>query len=332
MEEKRGFFKNIWTSIKDFEKYEEFAADKLTKAIKYILLLTLIFTVIVSLMYTYKFYTVVEDAKEFIGKNVKDIVLENGKLNVISEEPITIENEKNVIPIIIIDTEEGVNTDKYKEKIKLYDNGLLVLNDKVVIISKLLTQEENIYYTNVFTNNIESKQDFINLLSGGNIIYAYMLFGTTIFVYLFIIYITSNLVDAIVLGVLGYLFARVVRLRLRFKATFNIGIHALTLPIILNLIYITINTFTNFTINHFQWMYTSISYIYVAVAILMIKTEIINQRIQLMRLQEIQEKAAKEEEPEVEKQEKKDKKEENKEKEEEDKEQDQGEQPEGSNA
>lgn len=331
MEEKRGFFKNIWTSIKDFEKYEEFAADKLTKAIKYIVLLTLIFTAIVTLMYTYKFYTVVKDAREFIAEKVDDIALENGKLNVIADGPIVIENEKNVIPIIIIDTEENVNTDSYKEKIRLYDTGLLVLNDRVVVVSKLLTQEESIYYTNVFTNKIESKQDFINILSGGNIMYAYMLFGVTIFVYLFIIYLTSNLVDAIVLGVLGYLFARIVKLRLRFKATFNIGIHALTLPMILNLIYIMVNTFTNFTITHFQWMYTSISYIYVAVAILMIKTEIINQRIQLIKLQEIQEKTAKEE-PEIEEEPKEKEKKEEKEDKEDEKEQDQGEQPEGSNA
>ena len=66
-------------------------------------------------------------------------------------------------------------------------------------------------------------------------------------------------------------------------------------------------------------MYTTISYIYVAVAILMIKTEIINQRIQLIRLQKIQEKVAKEEQIDIEKPKEK-------------KEKGEGEQPEGSNA
>ena len=32
MEKKRNFFQKIWTSIRDFEKYEEFAADKENKA------------------------------------------------------------------------------------------------------------------------------------------------------------------------------------------------------------------------------------------------------------------------------------------------------------
>ncbi len=57
----KNFFKKVWTSIRDFEGYEEFAAGKVTKAIKYLLLLTLIFTIIVSLAYTYKLYATVKD-------------------------------------------------------------------------------------------------------------------------------------------------------------------------------------------------------------------------------------------------------------------------------
>lgn len=108
--------------------------------------------------------------------------------------------------------------------------------------------------------------------------------------------------------------------------------HSLTLPLILNLIYIIVNTYTGFEVRYFQWMYTSISYIYVVVAILMIKTEIINQKIQLIKLREIQKHSAKEdcldEEP------KEEKEKENKDKpEEKDKEkEDTGEAPEGSNA
>jgi len=106
---------------------------------------------------------------------------------------------------------------------------------------------------------------------------------------LFIVYLSSNAVDSIVLGALGFVFARIVRLKLKFKATFNIGVHALTLPIILNLIYIIVNTYSGFTVTYFGWMYTTISYIYVAVAILMIKAEIINQKIELTKINKIQE-------------------------------------------
>ena len=80
MEEKnRNFFKDIWTSIRDFEGYEEFAADKVSKAIKYLLLLTLIFTLLISLAYTYKFYLTITDVKQYISQNIEDIKLENRK-------------------------------------------------------------------------------------------------------------------------------------------------------------------------------------------------------------------------------------------------------------
>lgn len=77
---KRNFFKDIWTSIRDFEKYEEFAADRVTKAIKYLLLLTLIFTLIISVVYTYKFYLTIKDVKQYVSQNIEEIKLGNRKI------------------------------------------------------------------------------------------------------------------------------------------------------------------------------------------------------------------------------------------------------------
>ena len=210
---------------------------------------------------------------------------------------------------------------------------MIVLSDRIFISSSSLGQEESIYYSSLFDTNLSSKAEFMELLSGKNMTYGYVLFAITVFIYMFIIYFISNLMDGLILGALGYLFARIMRMKLRFKATYNIGLHALTLPIILNLIYIIVNTLTGFTIEYFQWMYTTISYIYVAVAILMIKTEIINQKIELIRLEQIQQQKPEEQEEEEEKEVDKQKpKKEDKEQEEKKEKGEQGEEPEGSNA
>lgn len=79
MEEKMNFFKKVWTSIRDFEKYGEFAAEKLSKAIKYIIIFTLIFTAVISLTYTYKFHTILESAKSYINQNIEELKIENRK-------------------------------------------------------------------------------------------------------------------------------------------------------------------------------------------------------------------------------------------------------------
>lgn len=328
----KNFFKKVWTSIKDFEGYEEFAAEKVYKAIKYILLFTLIFTLIISFAYTYKFYLAVSDVKDYINNNVDDIKIKNGQLDVISNNKIIIENENNIIPIIIVDTEKNANTDEYMDKMRAYNTGVLLLSDKAILYSNLLNNNEEIYYSNIIGLDIEGKTEFLNLIGGQRLLYYNLVFFLSSFIYLFIVYFASNIVDAIVLGALGYIFARIVRLRLKYKATFNIGVYALTLPLILNLVYIIVNVFSGFEIRNFQWMYQAISYIYVAVAILMIKTEIINQRIQLIRLKEIQEQVSKEAE---EKEDAKDKKEDKKNNDKEEKKEDEktsGEQPEGSNA
>ncbi len=337
MERKSNFFKDVWTSIKDFEKYEEFAADKLTRAITYILIITIIFTAIISLAYTYKFFKITQDIKDYIGENVEEISYKDGNLNVSAEEgKIVIENEESIIPIIIVDTSEEANKEEYMEKIKMYETGMLLLKDKAIVSNKLLSENEEIYYSNILDTELENKAELLELLEPSKLTNYYTMFYATMFIYMFFVYFASNIVDAVVLGVLGYLFARIMRLRLRYRATFNIGIHSLTLPIILNLVYIIVNTITGFNIEYFQWMYTSISYIYVVVAILMIKTEIINQKIQLMKLEKIQEKATNEEkEKEEEKDESKEKEKQKKKEEKEDKKEEKepkGEQPEGSNA
>lgn len=75
----KNFFKKIWTSIRDFEGYEEFAAEKVLKAIKYIVLLTLIFVTVIAISYTYKFYSSVESAKNYVQENIEEITLKERK-------------------------------------------------------------------------------------------------------------------------------------------------------------------------------------------------------------------------------------------------------------
>ena len=126
---KMNFFKRVWTSIKDFERYEEFAAEKAIKAIKYMLIITSLFTLIITLAYTYKFYLAMEQVKSYVEQNIEDITYNDGKLNVKSEEAINITDENNVIPVVIVDTSEEADLSGYLEKIKPYNMGIVFLAD-----------------------------------------------------------------------------------------------------------------------------------------------------------------------------------------------------------
>lgn len=164
----------------------------------------------------------------------------------------------------------------------------------------------------------------------------YSVFFVVMFFSILAIYFTSTFVDAAMLGILGMIVARIIGMKITYKSAFNIGIHSLTLPIILQTIYIIINILIGFEIKYFQWMYTTISYIYILVAILMIKTEFINQQRELMKIQLEQEKVKQElqeqEENKKEENKKPEEDDEPKEKEENEPDTNIGEAPEGTNA
>ena len=92
------------------------------------------------------------------------------------------------------------------------------------------------------------------------------------------------------LAILGRITSIILRIPMQYKAIFNMALHALTLPIILNLIYIIVNLFTGFEIKYFQVMYSAISYIYIVAAILLIKTDFMKRQQELSKIFEEQQK------------------------------------------
>lgn len=108
-------------------------------------------------------------------------------------------------------------------------------------------------------------------------------------IWLFILYLSNTIIDALILGLLGIVVSFMAKMKIKFVALFRMGIHALTLPILLNMIYMIVNSLTGFRIEAFSWMYVTISYIYMIVAILMIRTDIINRQMELIRIQQEQE-------------------------------------------
>ena len=210
---KVGFFKKILISLKDFEKYIIFAAEDTKENLKYLLYLVLIFSVVLTTVYTIKISK--DGFGSIIGDEYKDI------LATVNAEAVN----------------EG------KEEVNL---------DEVVTIVK---REAGV-------------------------------FAGILFISLALVYFITAIIDAGVLAILGKIIAMLLGMKIELKATFNMGIHALTLPIILQTIYIPINILTGFEIKYFGWMYTTISYIYILVAILMIKTEFINRQREMAKMQE----------------------------------------------
>jgi len=317
---KTNFFKQAFKSVKDLDKYEDFAAELPKDAFKYLLKLILIFTIIVTAFYSYK----IVDSLNFVYSNLKSVVPEfsysKGELTVSEKQPIVLEQFEKTIGKVIIDTNTTADAaGKYKEQIKENKVAVLILKDQVIMKANDTEDGQVAYKYSDIVNSYGisadfTKQDVVNYIDGMNVIYIYFSIFVVMFIYLFIIYFMAIFIDVIILTLLAFIVSRITRIRLKLAPSFNIAVHGITLPALLNLGYIIVNLLTGFDIKYFQFMYTTIAYIYVIVAILMIKTDFINRQIELMKIAEEQEKVREELKKQKEEKEKK-KEEENKDKE-----------------
>lgn len=290
---KISFFKRILISIKDFDKYKIFITEKLGKSIKYAFILSLILMIFITASFTIKYGALIDNTLNYIKQDLPDFTYENGNLNFNIDEPRVLENgesSKNISYKVIIDTKEisQEQIDEYKEKIKLYNYGILFLKDKVIINSSLVSQtiEQNYKELGEKYGIVESfnKQNMVDYINSYNIASIYIQIFIFLYIYLFASYFLTMLLDAFLLAILGIITARIARVQIKFSGSYAIGLHALTLPIILNVIYIIVNTFTGFYIKYFDIMYTTVSYIYIVAAILSMKSDLIKQQIEIGKI------------------------------------------------
>lgn len=295
---KTNFFKEAFKSVKDLDKYEDFALEMPINAFKYLVKLIAIFCIVICVFYTYQIVNNMNNIYANLKNKLPEFSYSEGILTMDSKDPIVIDEYKEALGTIVIDTNISANeTYKYEQDIKNGKLGILILKDKCIILSNSAMGQVTYKYEDLVQSygiTEFTKQDVVKHIESMNPISIYASIYFVIFVYLFLAYGISILLDVILLSLLAYIVSRISGIRLKFAPSFGIAVHGITLPVILNLIYIIVNLFTGFTIKYFQLMYSTISYIYVIVAILMIKTDFIQRQMELIKLEQEREKVREE--------------------------------------
>lgn len=306
-EKKENFFKKLLKSVKNFEKYEEFGLEGIGKTAIYLTQIVAIFTIVISTMTVYNFSKTADNAIKYFDENIDELIYsENGELQINSDQKVEIKPEI-IFEKIVIDTSDLTEEEieNYRNEIQQEKNSIVLLKNKALIKNEMVSSITETNYSNLLAQydmNHLDKQEILDYYNN-NQVKIYLVLFITVYIYMFIIYLASILVDSIILGALGFVTSRIAGMRIRFGATFSMGVHALTLPIILNMVYIVINGLTGFTIKNFQFMYTAISYIYVITAIFIIRSDYIKKQQEVEKIkseqerirQEIEEKNKKEE-------------------------------------
>ncbi len=286
---KEGFFRKAVKSIKDFDKYEDFALEKPAESLKYLIKLVAILCFIVGIVYTYKIVDNMNKLYLGIKDKVPDFSYQNGIMTDQSEKPTIIEDYGDIIGTIIIDTkiDSSKVQKEYSNNINKYGSAIIFTGEKVLLYNSQANGQLSYQYSDILSSyNIAefTKQDVINNIENMNVVSLSFGIYCMIFIYLFILYFISIAIDVLILSLLAYIIGRLSRMKLKSAPAFNIAVHSITLPVLLNLVYIVVNLLTGFEIKYFQVMYSTISYIYVIVAILMIKTDFLNRQVELMKL------------------------------------------------
>lgn len=320
---KQGFFKSIKNSIFNFDSYQDFALEDMKRGIIYFLKLAILFSIIIAIVFSIlQVVITIPNVKSFIESNIPDFSYSNGSLDLKSDEAVTIDSIADNV-LIIADTKELDETkiNEYKDKINLYDVGILVLKDKIYLKDSYtganLQEIDMSTVGSIYGKNEFTKQDILNDINSINMISLCISLAITVFLGFFITYLIISILDIIILALLSNVIAMLLRVRMKVSALVNIAIHSMTLPIILLLIYAIVLMTTGFEIRYFNIMYRGISYIYVITAIFLIRQNLIRQQMELTTIvqkqkelkQELEEKEKEKQEQEP-KEEKKDNKEE----------------------
>lgn len=299
MENKKiGFFSRIKIAVTKLENYSLFLEEKTSTAVKYFLLMVLILVISMGIVETYSMMKVVQKGYTYIQNELPDFSYENGELQ-FSDFAYAYDEEFDMY--LIADTSPELTDEKlqeYREEIK--SSGIIFLKDKAIY----RTGDEEVSYSytdlasqyNMETLNKEKLIEEINSVGLSGI--AITIFVMIVFA-LYIVEVISILMDWVVMAIFALITARICGIKMTFKQAFNMSIYALTLSIILMILYNIAYYVAGFYTDYFRVVYLLISYVYVVASILMMKSDLLKQQMEVGKIVEEQKKVHEEhEEPE----------------------------------
>ena len=300
---KMKFFKRLWYSISKIEKYPDMAAEGFKRALGYLVKIVMILTLVISAGMIYQTNTLVQKGINYLNNEFPEFTYKDGVLSVASENELKINQEKFPIGEVIVDT----NTDD-EQKVNQYINevtengeGIVVLKDKLIVKNSSVVGTINYSYKDTFEQmgiTEFTKQDVINYANGSGMLKLYTSLFLTIFVYSFIMYFLTTISNVVLLSIFGFITTLIAKIRMRYVAIFNMSVYAITLSVILNMLYIGVNVFIPFSMEYFQVMYVAVAAIYLVAAILILKSDFIKKQAELMKIAEAEEIIKKENEEE----------------------------------
>ena len=280
-------YKKFWYSITKFERYPEMATEGVGRAFGYIAWLMFMFSIILAIAFSIKITGFAKKGIDFLDKNFNQLSYSDGILTLDTVNKSVTTDFGNVI----VNTEElsKEKQQEYENKKNYSDIEIVWLREYAII--KFDQEVGKIYYKEILDNlGIKEfdKSTIVNHLNEQiNSPKTYLIYFVVLTIYLFVSYFIAVLIDVLILSLFGLITTAFAKIQIRYRALFNMAVYSITISTTLQLIYIIVKTFTGFNIKYFDLMHTAISFICLTAAIFMIKSDVIRQQLELMKVIEI---------------------------------------------
>lgn len=241
MKKIKAFFYVALKSIKSPGYYKEMLTTPLEFSIKYYIALAILASAITTLgTYFIESPKIKASVDNFISGAEKvfpsDLVIEikDGEWEINKTEPLIIEfpgrneNEKDIPKNLIVFDKQGTI-----ESLEKYDTTILV-NEKNLLLRR--QGQPSVYPLKDFPNNTIDKSDVDGLITSFRKIAVWVPFAVMVFIFsgLLVYHLFFRSVYLLLIGLALYVGAAVLRRKVNYKDSARIGLHAMTLPILID--------------------------------------------------------------------------------------------------
>lgn len=303
MEEKKklNWFQRFYMAIFKIEDYHKFFEEKWTKALGYFTILSLIVALLFGLISGLDFSGMFERGYSFF-KTLPEFEYKDKAL---TENIYASGYDDEFNTFFVMDTSKDYTDFSKVSEVaeKEYGNNYLDSEIKVFVYKTTTFCD---YYGNIiklnYAENLDaqgitsfSKNELVEVLDNGGKDQVYIFYYIYAAVINFVTIFTTFILDVVMLAIFADIVGMLVcKVKIRFREGFSLGVYAVTLPILISLIYSVINYFTGFYMEYISYMTLIIEYVYVVAVIFMIKSDRIKLQEELIKAEIIREEVAKE--------------------------------------
>ena len=216
---KISFWKKLIFSIKSFEKYEVFLKERKRESTSYLIKLIAILSLVSAICIAYMFKKDSDKVKAYFNENISQISFnkDSNILTVNNNEELEIYSYELLDGKIIVNTSDNAQVEEYRNDLKQYTNGIIVLKDRIMLISNGLASDITYEYSeiaNAYSIENFEKEDIQNIMNGSSMYKMYLSVVLVMFVVMFISYLISVFITIFLLMILGYLTSKMFKIDL----------------------------------------------------------------------------------------------------------------------